>query len=302
MSVKPQLLGIALVIGGALLLSTKGVFAKLIYARDVDYLTLVAVRAMLSLPVFWAWGIWRAGPRTLLGVDRKAMLAAGFAGFACYYVGSLLDFYALTLIDAGLERVILFTYPTLVVVAQAAMSRRFPSAHIVAATLITYAGIFLSMGGFDVALVRANLSGTLLVLICAATLAFYFIVNERVGRSSGSIAFTVYAMTAASAALVAHFFVQFHNEPVNLDSRAWGLIVMLVAFATVAPLFMLAEGVRIIGAQRAALLSTIGPPSTILIAWLILNETMSPAQLGGAGLIILGILLLETGGSRSIGQ
>lgn len=59
MSPRPRLGGIALALGGALLLSTKGIFAKLIYAQGVDYLTLVAVRAMVSLPVFWVWGLWR---------------------------------------------------------------------------------------------------------------------------------------------------------------------------------------------------------------------------------------------------
>lgn len=255
---------------------------------------------MLSLPVFWAWGIWRVGRSELLSVDRKAMLAAGFAGFVCYYAGAVLDFYALTLIDAGLERVILFTYPVLVVIAQAVMKRRLPGKRIVAATLVTYIGIFFTVGGFDADLMRANLHGASMVLICAATLAFYFIVNERVSRTSGSIAFTVYAMSAASAALIAHFVFHYQNTTVQLGAEAWRLLALMVAVATVAPLFMVAEGVKIIGAQRAALVSTIGPPSTILIAWLILGEAMSPAQLGGAGLIVAGILLLESDTLRSV--
>ena len=79
-----------------------------------------------------------------------------------------------------------------------------------------------------------------------------------------------------------------------------GLAGLLVGAVTVLPLFMIAEGVRQLGAERAALVSTIGPPTTIVMAWIVLGEVLAPMQLLGAAAVITGILVLEGRGLRGI--
>ena len=292
------LIGILLVMVGALMLSSKGVFAKLLYAEGVEFQTVATMRALLALPLFWAWALWHTPPGRFLRLDRRAMTGAAIAGFVCYYIGTLIDFLALTMIDASLERVILFSYPVLVVAAQAILSRRFPAGRTIAAATLTYLGVFLAVGGLELDMVRANLSGALLVLVCAATLVFYFFFNERIGAILGSTAFTAVAMTAAAIGLTAHVLATRPAASWSMSTDAWWLMILLVLVATAAPLFMVAEGVKRIGAQRGALLSTVGPPATIVMAWLVLDESMRPIQLAGAALIVLGIIALESGGKR----
>ena len=72
---------------------------------------------MLALPLFWAWALYAARPLTLWRQQRRAVWAAVAAGLAGYYLGALINFYALTLISASLERVLLFSYPALVLLA-----------------------------------------------------------------------------------------------------------------------------------------------------------------------------------------
>ena len=293
-----NLVGLILIITGSLLISAKGIFAKLLYLEGVADDELVTVRAMLSLPLFWAWAVWRVGLTNLFKVNRRAILGSAIAGVACYYIGARVNFYALTLIDASLERALLYSYPTLVVIGTAILLKRLPEWRVMFALVLTYLGVLLAIGGFNVELLQANLFGAGLVMFCALSFAFYFFVNEHVCHQVGSASFTVYAMTAATAALVLHYFIEHPITVFTLNGHAWQLLILMVLFVTVIPVFMIAESVRKIGAQRAALVSTVGPPSTILLAALILNESMIPSQLSGVALILLGVIFLEIRNQR----
>ena len=127
------------VAGAAILFASKGLFAKALYQRGVGFELLVTVRAVLAVPLF-AWFAVRANApaRNPAGGDKpppmrpRAILAAAIAGITCYYVGALVDFWALTLIDASIERVLLFSYPAMVVLIGSVLKRRAPEARVVA--------------------------------------------------------------------------------------------------------------------------------------------------------------------------
>jgi len=285
--------GLLLAMGGALLLSSKGIFAKLLYVEGVDWQTLTTVRMQLALPFFWAFALWRLGGTELIRVRPSLLVASALAGLLCYYAGALANFYALTLIDASLERVLLFTYPAMVVLARVVMTRKASEPGMLLALVLTWLGTVLVVGGFDLGLLRSNAQGALMVLLCAVTLAVYFLINERVGRDTSSTTFTTWAMTAATVGLTAHFGFSPGWQAASMPASAWPLLILMVAVATVAPMFMIAEGVRRIGAERAALITSVGPPATIVLAWLVLDERLHWAQLLGAGVIITAILWLE---------
>ncbi|NIV22037.1 MAG: EamA family transporter, partial [Gammaproteobacteria bacterium] len=190
----PATLGLALVAFGAVLLGAKGVFAKLLYARGLDYETVVATRALLAIPGFLLiLGLGRGVPargRTSLRDIGMAVLA----GISCYYIGATMNFYALTLINASVERALLFSYPALVVMAGWVGYRRAPTWPTLLAVLSTWLGIALTVGLFSPALLDSNLEGAMWVLLCSATIAFYFMVSARLTRKMGSARFTAIAM------------------------------------------------------------------------------------------------------------
>src|SRR5690349_9477161 len=165
-------IGMFFVAGAAILFASKGLFSKALYQRGVGFELLVAVRAVLAMPLF-AWIALRPGPAGAGGARPAArptaILAAALAGIICYYVGALVDFRALMLIDASIERVLLFSYPALVILIGSVRARRAPQARVVLAMLVTYLGIFFAMGGVDLAELRQNLFGAGLVLIAALT-------------------------------------------------------------------------------------------------------------------------------------
>lgn len=282
-----------MVVSGAVLLSAKGIYAKLLYAEGMDFITLMAVRGALAFPFFLYWGMANAGLAPLRGASRDALTVTLVAGLVSFYFGGIVDFYALTLIDANLERVILFTYPAMIVVALAIRRRRWPGANVIAGLVLTSVGIVLAIGGLDAELWHANKAGALLVLLCAVTYAGYFFANEHAGNRLGTRAFVFVVTTSATVAVWAHFLVVHDVADIRIGAHAWMLLLMLTVTTTVAPVLLLAEGVRRIGAQRGALLSTVGPPSTVALSWLFLGESLRWFQVFGIAAVLAGIYVLE---------
>jgi drug/metabolite transporter (DMT)-like permease len=259
------------------------------------------------MPLF-AWFALRAnrpavsgdgqGPEKMRG---RAILAAVVAGITCYYIGALLDFWALTLIDASVERVLLFSYPALVVTIGAFLRRRAPEARLVLAMLATYVGIFFVMGGIDLHELRQNLFGAGLVLVAALTTAIYFLIGERYTQELGSTRFAAIGMGASAVALALHFAVfRSFGEFATLQSQDWMLLVVLSVACMFLPGLMQAEGVRRVGAQRAAIGSTVGPPTTIVLAALFLGERLNLWQALGTAMIVGSVLALSLGKRKDV--
>ena len=289
------------VAGSAILFASKGLFGKALYQRGVGFELLVMVRAVMAVPLF-AWFAMRANAPsrsdTAAGeippMRSRAILAAAVAGITCYYVGAMLDFWALMLIDASIERVLLFSYPAIVVLIGSMLTRRAPEARVVAAMIVTYVGIFFAMGGIDFAELRQNLFGALLVLVAALTTAIYFLIGERYTHELGSTRFAAISMGASAVMLVLHFVTfRSFDEFRTLEAYDWVLLVILGTLCMFIPGLLQAEGMRRVGAQRAAIGSTIGPPTTILLAAIFLDERLNAWQLLGSAMIVGSILVLS---------
>lgn len=299
-----QRLGMLFVVVSAVLFASKGLFAKALYQRDVGSVLLVTVRAVLAMPLF-LWVSTRGGGAAPAEGNPPAprpgaYLAAAIAGIVGYYVGALVDFWALTLIDASIERVLLFSYPAIVILISSLMSRRAPQARVVVAMLVTYAGIFFAMGGVDLHELRQNLFGAGLVLVAALTTAIYFLIGERYTHELGGARFAAIAMIAAAVVLALHF-TAFHSfdEFAALAAWDWLLLGILAIACMFLPGLMQAEGVRRVCAQRAAIGSTVGPPATIVLAALFLGERLNGWQVLGTAMIVVSVLALSLGKSSA---
>lgn len=295
------------VAAAAILFASKGLFGKALYQRGVSFELLVTVRAVLAVPLF-AWFAVRAnkpdpsrsadGPKKMRG---RAILAAAIAGITCYYAGALLDFWALTLIDASIERVLLFSYPALVVMISSGLRRRAPETKLVLAMLATYVGIFFVMGGIDLRELRQNLFGAGLVLVAALTTAIYFLIGERYTHELGSTRFAAIGMCASAVALALHFVLfRSFDEFATLQAHDWMLLAVLSVACMFLPGLMQAEGVRRVGAQRAAIGSTVGPPTTIVLAALFLDERLNVWQVLGTVMIVGSVLALSLGKRKDV--
>jgi drug/metabolite transporter (DMT)-like permease len=174
------------------------------------------------------------------------------------------------------------------------LERRAPEKRVVWALLLTYVGIFFAMGGIDLAELRANLLGAALVLVAALTTAIYFLIGARYTRELGSSRFAAIAMISAAVLLALHFAAfRSYDEVRALQGVDWLLLAVLGIACMFVPGMLQAEGMRRVGASRAAIGSTVGPPTTILLAAIFFHERLNPWQLLGTAMIVASVFMLS---------
>ena len=291
---RTRLVGAFWVFVSSIAFSTKAILVKLAYRQGVDSVSLLALRFGFSAPLFAyaAYGGRLRGqvPTRLTRRDGLTIVALGVLG---YYLASLSDFIGLRYISAGLERLILFVYPTLVVVIEAGLFKIRLERRQTLALVITYAGIFLAFRG-DLGSLGSDLPrGAAWIFASALTYALYLIGAGRMVPKLGSQRFTALALLSATVAVLMHALLS-GARLVGLPPAVYAIGFVMALFATVLPAFLLARGIGLIGSGPAAIVSTVGPVSTILLAYLFLQEAISPAEFLGTALVLVGATLVAS--------
>ncbi|PHV13021.1 DMT family transporter [Chitinimonas sp. BJB300] len=269
--------------------SLKAIFVKLAYAAGpVDAITLLALRMLLALPAF-IWLIHKAGGEPLSRRDWLGMMVLGMVG---YYLSSLFDFLGLQTITAGLERLILFTYPTLVLLLESAWYRKPISGKLWVGMVLTYLGL-LAAFWHDLVHTEASMAvliGAGWVFLSSLTFSAYYLGTGRYVKQLGSMRLAGLAGAMASGFVLGHFLlVRPVSSLMTLPLAVWGWALAMALFSTVLPIWLAARAVALLGAGKAAAMGTIGPVLTIVFGWMILAEPFSWAQLLGLGLVISGV-------------
>ncbi len=288
------LLGSVLIVLGAIGFSAKSILIKLAYADsvEVDAITLMTLRMLFALPFFLAVALC-CGKKAAATRRREDWVALLLLGITGYYLASLLDFKGLEYISAGLERLILFLYPTFVVLLTALLYRRSISRAQRLALLLSYAGIGLVYGAQPMAASPDITLGALLVFGSAVAFALYMTASGHYIPLFGSRRFTAYSMSVACVVTIAHFMLTRPVTQLVVSADVLLLAIGLALLSTVLPAFLMNAGIRHIGADRAAIVGSIGPVSTLLLAYFILDESMDLTQAFGAALVLCGVLLVS---------
>ncbi|MBS1659836.1 MAG: DMT family transporter [Bacteroidetes bacterium] len=292
---------------GAILFSTKAIIVKLAFrATHTDALTLLTLRMLLSLPFYLFTAIWSFRQEGNVKMNKKEWTWVIILGLLGYYLSSFFDFLGLQYISAGLERLILFLYPSFSVLINSLAFRQRISRAQYWALALTYVGIGIAYFG-ELSIDTANPNfywGSFLVFLCAVTYAFYLSGTGRMVQRIGANKFTTYSMLSATTAILLHFLLREINTPIHHlpigpnTSTLWAYGLLLAIIATVIPSFLLSAGMKRIGANNAAIVTSIGPVSTILQAHFFLGDPFLWEQWTGTTLVIIGVLLIGWKGQK----
>ncbi|MDR0209510.1 MAG: DMT family transporter [Pseudomonas putida] len=280
----------------ALGFSFKAIFVKLAYAAGpVDAITLLAMRMGLALPLF-AWLAWlsRGQSGTKLGLGDGLRVAG--LGLLGYYLASLFDFYGLQYISAGLERLILFTYPTLVLVFQAIALRERPTLRTLTAMGLCYLGLGIAFV-HDVSVAGVGeqvVLGSLWVVASAVSYALYYSGTGIMLKRMGSMRLAGLCGIASSLMVLAHYLLvadigQLWQQPLAI----WVHAGLMAVFSTVLPIYWVALAIQRLGPTHTAAVGNLGPVLTMLASWAILSEQISGYQLLGLALVLYGVTRLK---------
>ncbi|MEM7656977.1 MAG: EamA family transporter [Bacteroidota bacterium] len=288
---RPYLIGVLLVFVGAILYATKAIFVKLAYDYEVESVILLALRMLFALPVYLWFAFRSPFPANQPPPTRKETWLTIAVGIMGYYLASLFDFVGLQYITASMERLVLYIYPTLVLlISWLAFGQRINRTQWLA-LLLAYLGIGVVLLGDASIQEQTNLwLGAGWVFLAALFFAGYIVGNGQLVQRFGTKRFTAYSMLAATAAILIHSLIQGHWPELAWQVYGYGLLMAMVA--TVIPSFLITEGIRRIGASSASIIGSIGPVSTIILAYLFLDERLGWVQWLGTAIVMTGILLI----------
>jgi drug/metabolite transporter (DMT)-like permease len=292
---KISIAGFIITFSGAVLFSTKAIIVKSAFAKtEVDALTLLTLRMIFSLPFYLIAAYMVSSKEGNVTLTTKQWTTVLLLGLFGYYLSSLFDFIGLQYISAALERLILFLYPTFVVFINIGVFKRKISGIQKLALLLTYAGIaFAYIGELRIDTSNPNFYwGSFLIFLCAITYAIYISGSGRIIPIVGGTKFTAYAMLASTAGVFMHFTLDGNYIKLKTGAELWGYGLLLAVVATVIPSFMISNGLKRIGSNNVAIISSVGPVSTIIQAHFILGEKIFAAQIIGTILVIAGVLLI----------
>ena len=294
--------GPLLAVLGVLGFSFKAILIKLAYAwAPIDPVTLMTLRMLYSAPFFVgiAWWSGRAPGAARIGArDARLLLGLGFVG---YYLASLLDFIGLQYVTASLERLVLFLYPTIVVLLSALFLSQPVTQRAGIALALSYAGIALAVW-HDIRITgdpgAIALGGTL-VFGSALGYAVYLVAAGGIIARLGSSRFIAWAMLASTVFIVVQFTLTRPLSALQVPVSVHALTLAMALFCTVLPTWMIAESIRRIGASTASLIGSLGPVFTLGFGALLLDEPVNALQLVGVALVLAGVVLVSRGATAA---
>jgi drug/metabolite transporter (DMT)-like permease len=290
-----DLIGPAFAILGVLGFAFKAILIKLAYAwTPIDAVTLLALRMIYSVPFFALMAWWSSRASRTKPLARRDWLSIAWLGFIGYYLSSLADFMGLQYVTAALERLMLYLYPTIVVVLSALFFKQRITGRIIVALALSYAGILvvfardLEFAGDPAALWL----GGALVFTSSFLYACYLVGAGPMISRLGSLRFIALAMLTSALFVFVQFLATRPVTALSVPVRIHVLSLTMAVFSTVLPTYLIAEAIKRMGANRTSLLGSLGPLFTIFLGSWLLDEPVHGIQLIGAALVLAGVALV----------
>lgn len=284
--------GILFAIIGVVLFSAKAVMVKMAYSYGIDHLTLLLFRMVFAFPFYLLIALL-SKPLIPKEIRTKDYLWIVLFGFIGYYLASLFDFMGLQHIKAGLERIILFIYPTIVVLLSWFIFRKKSTNLQILAIIVTYVGVFITF--WDEVGVDENtiLLGGFLIFLSAFTYASYLVGSGWLIPKFGVLQFTSYAMIVSTICIVVHYLFVNGFRLSSYPKEVYLLGMAMAIFSTLVPSFLVSAAINRLGASTFSIFGSLGPVSTIILAFFFLDETISLVQIFGMLVVIAGVMLVS---------
>jgi drug/metabolite transporter (DMT)-like permease len=301
--------GLALIVISAFGFASGTILSKPIYEAGLDWLQLLVWRFGIGAALGWAWIAISPVRRSLVQrLTRRETLIA--LGLGAWYTGNAGSYYAgLESVPASLAGVLVYIYPAIVAVLSIRYATRLAGRRPWVALAIALAGVVLALGGIEVA-EAPPVAGLALVLVSPVIYAGWIILSARLagersdrlahettdtGSRDSAVAATL-MMTATAAVFVAAGLLTGRRLlPTDIPADAWPPLVACAFLSSFLAIQTFYAGSRRIGAAQAALVSTVEPLMILALAALLLDDVLEPLQLVGAGLVLGGVLIAQTG-------
>jgi len=286
------LYGILMAGVGSMLFSGKAVLVKLAFVYGANAETLLALRMLMALPMFWSVYWWESRRKPMSPITWQDRGKLFFLGFLGYFLSSYIDFLGLQYISVGLERIVLYLTPTIVLLISYFALNKHISRMQWYALVVGYLGVFVvfiqdaSSTGIHAWL------GMILVFGSACSYAIYMIGSGEMVKRIGSVRLVVYASTASAVFSVIQSSLYNPSAVFEQAAQIYWLSLLNAGLCTVIPMFLVMIAINRIGSPLVAQAGILGPVSTIFLGYFILSESITLMQISGMVLVIAAMWLL----------
>lgn len=276
-----RLAGILLIALSAASFGTLAIFGRFAYAAGLDIFTVLFLRFGLAASFMTLILILRREPFPR-GRILAQLIGMGALGYA---LQSFLYLTAIQYASAGLVALLLYLYPFFVAVLSTIFLHETLTRFKIFALILALIGTALTVGP-----VSGQIIGALMAIAAALVYSLYIIVGANVIRHVSAIQSSAAIFASAGAVYGALTFANGANFP-RSDS-GWLAILGIVFISTLIPVAAFLAGLGRIGPTNAAMLSTIEPVVTVLLAAWLFGDQLQPIVLVGGGLILTAVILL----------
>jgi drug/metabolite transporter (DMT)-like permease len=283
------------------------IFAKLAYEQidapdSAQVKTVLAVRFCIAAVLMW--GLWLVQRRRSPGANeiaiRPGILLPLVALGALGYVGqSFAYFTAISIISASATGLLLYTYPILVTLMAWLFFREPLTGRKLAALALATLGALMVLGVLSSILGLSESSlgtlspeGAAWAVAAALIYSIYIIAGARFTRNVPPIFASAVIITSAACVYVI-WGLLVGDLRLDMSPAGWFWGSAIAVVSTVVAIAAFFAGLRLVGPSRAAIVSTVEPAVTVLLAALILLEKISPEQLAGGLLVLASVLILQ---------
>jgi Predicted permeases len=285
-----RLTGIILIALSAASFGTLAIFGRYAYAAGMDIFTVLFLRFSIAAVLITILLITRheSLPRGRVLVQLIGMGALGYVGQSFSYLT------AIKYASAGLVALLLYLYPMFVFILSAIILYEKVTWIKVLALVLALIGTALTVdpaGG--------QLIGVLLAILAAAIYSVYIIVGTNVMKHVSPVQSST--VIFASAGAVYGLLTALNGVHFPTSHSGWFAMSGIVLIATVIPVVAFLAGLERIGPTNAAMLSTLEPVVTVLLAAWLFQERLNAISLLGGALILVAVILLTRNELRQIG-
>jgi drug/metabolite transporter (DMT)-like permease len=228
-------------------------------------------------------------PSALVAVQRKSAFQLMLAGTSLGMT-SVFYYLAVRYIDVSIGIVLLMQTVWMAAVLESILERKLPSIKTVIAIIIVLIGTFLATN-LQENLNTIDFRGVAWGLASAASFTTTMYTSNRIGTELASSQRSLF-MLLGGALIVIIFGIVTQNTPFNFEIFAkWGILLAL--FGTILPPMLLNAGFPHTGISLGSIVASIELPVSVLMAYILLSETVLISQWMGILLILLAIVFMN---------
>jgi drug/metabolite transporter (DMT)-like permease len=268
-----------------------GIFGKLAYEEGATVGTLLAARFVLAAALLWPLVTSSGGARDVRALARRDVgiaLALGAVGYSAQAGGY---FMALQRLDASLLSLLVYAFPTIVIVTAVALGRERASRRTAVALALASTGLVLVLAGAGGG--ALDPVGTGLGLATAVVYSAYILASEGVAARVGPLALSTLVCSGAATTLTLAGVARGDLDPGSVSAAGFGWLAGIAVVSTVGAIGLFFAGLQRVGPTAASILSTLEPVVTVVLAFLAFGESLGPVQLTGGALVLGAVFVLS---------